>query len=46
MTLLPPRVLNLSPDEPAPNLLDLTPKGLLHERVTVSVTRPDGPVWS
>ena len=20
--------------------------GLLHERVTVSVTRPDGPVWS
>ena len=20
-------------------------RGLLHERVTVSVTRPDGPVW-
>ena len=26
MTLLPPRVLNLDPDEPAPRLLDLRPE--------------------
>jgi hypothetical protein len=30
------RALYINPDE----------WGLLHEQVTVSVTRPDGPVWS
>ena len=30
----------------APDLFGHGESGLLHEQVTVSVTRPDGPVWS